>query len=351
MEFSSSIIKLKYKYPTASLSEWHFDPKSVSTVLAMGEVELLTSHFGPNFKDRKMHTLSRMFFLATLAVAPLLFSAVSFAAEGSDRIKQVTRKSGGALYHVLVTNKVSLSRVSVDVLSAKAKIHSAAIVTVSGRIPLQRLQNTAVIPQGKGISSEYINRNDQVLFIEIRAESFGAVANLRVRATSNEETPILMTLNENRNPPPVRNPQPDPYYPEPSYPQPTPTPPPPPPTPTPPEVVYLPYPFPNYGNQQVTCSASDKGWEEHGAHSSCGVCLEKHGQCTETCQVKDTVVYGVGIDPYGRIAKFEGRGGSRYEAQDNLRRVCDYYRLSRCESDPGKSDSTHSEVISRRSCN
>lgn len=301
-----------------------------------------------------MLTISKKLVAASLTLAPILFSAPSFAAEGSARINQVTRKSGGALYRVFVTNSVSVNRVSIDVLNAKAKIHSASLLTSSGlRIQLERLTGTAIIPAGQRISSEYINRNDGALVIEIQAESFGAVANLRVRAASDQGVPELLTVGDDGGsvspaPRPPR-PQPDPYDPPaPPYypPQPTPS-----PTPTPPEVVYLSYPFSNRGNTQVTCSASDKGWEEHwGGHSTCEKCMGKHGDCTETCEATDTVVYGTGYDVYGRIAKFEGRGGDSYDARRDMQSVCDYYRLSRCESDSGKSDSTHSEVISRRSC-
>lgn len=300
-----------------------------------------------------MLTISKKLLVASLSLAPLLFSAPSFAAEGSARINQVTRKSGGNLYRVFVTNSVSVNRVAIDVLSAKAKIHSASLVTASGlRIDLESLRDTAIIPAGKSISSESINRNDSALVLEIQAESFGAVANLRVRASSNQGTPELLSIDSGSSTPAPRpQPQPEPYEPAPPpYYPPQPTPPPP-PTPTPPEVVYLSYPFSNRGNNKVTCSASDKGWEEHwGGHSTCEKCQSKHGDCTETCEATDTVVYGTGYDVYGRIAKFEGRGGDSYDARNDMRRVCDYYRLSRCESDSSKSDSTHSEVISRRSC-
>lgn len=302
-----------------------------------------------------MLTISKKLVAASLSLAPLLFSAPSFAAEGSARINQVTRKSGGALYRVFVTNSVSVNRVSIDVLNAKAKIHSASLLTESGlRIQLERLSGTAIIPAGQSISSESINRNDRALVLEIQAESFGAVANLRVRASSNQGAPQLLTVGDDSgsvNPAPRPQPQPEPYEPEPPpYYPPQPTPPPP-PTPTPPEVVYLSYPFSNRGNQNISCSASDKGWEEHwGGHSTCQKCMEKHGDCTETCTATDTVVYGTGYDVYGRIAKFEGRGGDSWDARRDMQSVCDYYRLSRCESDSGKSDSTHSDVISRRSC-
>lgn len=300
-----------------------------------------------------MLTKRKKLLAACLALTPLLFSASSFAAEGASRINQVTRKSGGNLYQILVTNDLSISRVAIDVLTAKAKIHGASLLTASlERIPLQRLQNTAVIPAGQSVFSEYINRNDRVLAIEVQAESFGAVANLRVRASSNEGVPGLLTIKDDSSSPAPRpapqpnpyDPQPEPYYPPQPPPQPI-------PSPTPPDVVYLSYPFSNRGNQKITCSAKDRGWEEHWfGHATCGECVAKHGNCTETCEAKDTVVYGTGFDVYGRIAKFEGRGGDSYDASRDMRRVCDYYRLSRCESDSGKSDSTHSEVISRTSC-
>lgn len=297
-----------------------------------------------------MLKISKKLLTVFLSLAPIFYSAASFAGEGSVRLNQVTRKSGGKLYRVFVANDLSLSRVAIDVLSAKAKIHHASIVTESMvRIPLQRFKNTALIPAGRSLS-ESINRNDGVLVIEIQAESFGAFADLRVRASSDVGTPILTTVNsapsprpEPIEPPPYRPPTPQPT----PYPTPYPTPI---PTPTPPEVVYLSYPFSNHGNSKIVCAAQDKGWEEHRAHATCGECLARHGKCVETCVAKDAVVYGKGRDTYGRIAMFEGRGADTYDARRDLERVCDYYRLSRCESDSSRSDSVHSEVISRRSC-
>ncbi|MBS1972456.1 MAG: beta-sandwich domain-containing protein [Bdellovibrionales bacterium] len=300
-----------------------------------------------------MLTTTKRVLAAALALSSLVASNPSLAAlEGSARINQVTRKSGGQLYRAYLASPISLSRVSIDVLSAKAKIHDAAIVTASmASIPLYNLQETAVIPAGKSAVSEYINRNDLIIAVDVQAESFGAVADLRLRVASEDGAPKISAVipqdsSGSLNPAPPSSPQPPPYYP-----QPTPPPPPPPPTPTPPEVVYLSYPFSNRGNQKISCSATDKGWEEHwGGHGSCGECLKKHGECIETCTATDVVVYGTGYDVYGRIAKFEGRGGDSYDARRDMQQVCDYYRLTRCESDPGKSDSTNSDVVSRRSC-
>ncbi|WP_413287715.1 beta-sandwich domain-containing protein [Bdellovibrio sp. HCB337] len=292
--------------------------------------------------------------LSTLLATALLLSplaSVQASDDGVAILKGITRKSGGQVYRLDLQEPLRLERVSILILSAKLKVHSARLVTESQtRISLANLTNTAVTAAGQTLKSEYINRNDRIAALEIRAESFGAVADIIVTATSDEGLPVLIDEDSSSAPPPYNppyepSPEPPPYYP----PTPTPT-----PAPTPPEVIQLSYPFDSYGPREyskVECTASDDGWEEHwGGHSTCEACMAKHGDCVERCDLEYVRVFGIGVDMYGRIGKFEGRAPDSWSAKLDMQRVCDYYRLGSCEEDPSKSQSNFSETISRREC-
>lgn len=102
---------------------------------------------------------------------------------------------------------------------------------------------------------------------------------------------------------------------------------------------------------QVTCKASDAGWEEHwGGHDSCGECLSRHGKCEETCsqQFYSCVVEGkTGRGHVERTIEFQATGSTRWDAEDRARDRCwrshaTGCRLVTCDSE--------SEVISRKGC-
>jgi len=102
------------------------------------------------------------------------------------------------------------------------------------------------------------------------------------------------------------------------------------------------------GRGPIQCSATDKGWEEHGGgHASCGECLRRHGSCIETCGRTYYVCQAEGMDRQGRRFIMEGRADSRYIAQDDAMRACYYYRYQNCHV---TSCSQDREVTSRRSC-
>ncbi|WP_413575849.1 hypothetical protein ACLVWU_15850 [Bdellovibrio sp. HCB290] len=102
-----------------------------------------------------------------------------------------------------------------------------------------------------------------------------------------------------------------------------------------------------WGRPNVTCSATDKGWEEHwGGHSDCGSCLKKHGTCIETCSANYYVVKVEGVDYRGYKMTMESRGESRYEAEREALRSCNR-RYDNCKV---VSSNSQSETVSRRSC-
>ncbi len=137
-------------------------------------------------------------------------------------------------------------------------------------------------------------------------------------------------------------PRPTPYpYPTPGYGYPTP------PRPTP-----YPYPTPGYGQPspgRVTCSATDRGWEEHwGGHGSCGSCLQEHGNCTETCKETTQLCEVQGTDYYGNLAIYRAVGVDRWSAESEARRKCEWNRDMR--SCVTISCQSQDRVVSTRSC-
>lgn len=103
---------------------------------------------------------------------------------------------------------------------------------------------------------------------------------------------------------------------------------------------------PGYGGGRVTCSAQDRGWEEHSAHRSCGECLAEHGRCIETCSTSDYTCEAQGVDYRGNVSRFVGQGSDRYQAENQAIRNCSY-NAGRCQILGCRSSE---QVVSRREC-
>ncbi len=106
------------------------------------------------------------------------------------------------------------------------------------------------------------------------------------------------------------------------------------------------------GRGVITCSAADRGWEEHWTgHADCRECLRKHGECIESCE--QTFNYRAckfeGRDRTGRTQMFEGQDEDRRQAELEAENKCfraGYRdcRFVRCDLNQER------ELISRRSC-
>lgn len=121
--------------------------------------------------------------------------------------------------------------------------------------------------------------------------------------------------------------------------------------------VYRPIPAPRpvprfpeqYPQGRVTCSASDRGWEEHwGSHGSCGACLQQHAECIETCVEQRELCEVQGTDYQGRQRRYIAVGYDRYSAESEARRQCEWDRNnSNCYTLTCRSDN---RTVSSRSC-
>lgn len=104
-----------------------------------------------------------------------------------------------------------------------------------------------------------------------------------------------------------------------------------------------------YNRGRVTCSAQDRGWEEHwSGHSSCGECVQRHGNCVESCYEVKQVCEVQGTDYYGRTQIFIAQGPDRWMAENEARRRCEWNRDMRyCQVTSCRQDN---QLISTRSC-
>ncbi len=113
--------------------------------------------------------------------------------EGSVEIQRITRASQGQWYRVSLRNRIRLDRVEVSVLSERLKIHEANVITASGnRVDIRELKNSSILAAGSRIISENLNIREDILTIDIRAESHGGFADLRVSAFSSDDRPQLV---------------------------------------------------------------------------------------------------------------------------------------------------------------
>ncbi|WP_413289699.1 RT0821/Lpp0805 family surface protein [Bdellovibrio sp. HCB337] len=111
--------------------------------------------------------------------------------QGSVQVNAITRRTGGAWYRLTLHRPLSLTNIELRVLRANVRLHEAALVTdYNQRLPIYELSNTPVLGTNTVVGS-YINRNERIVAIDIRAESYGAYSDILVNVTSPEDYPYL----------------------------------------------------------------------------------------------------------------------------------------------------------------
>ncbi|WP_415062800.1 beta-sandwich domain-containing protein [Bdellovibrio sp.] len=116
--------------------------------------------------------------------------------EGTLQINGISRRGGGEWYRINLQTPVTLERVEVAALAAQLKIHEASVITTSRqRIQIREFQNTSVFGAGSRAVSENLNLREAIVALDIRAESYGAFADIRVSAFSNQSRPLLLLDN------------------------------------------------------------------------------------------------------------------------------------------------------------
>ncbi|WP_374000892.1 beta-sandwich domain-containing protein [Bdellovibrio bacteriovorus] len=107
---------------------------------------------------------------------------------GSLNITSMSRKSGGTLYQVTLQKALILNRLEIKVDNQRLKIHSAKVITESGRsIAVREFTNSQVLNTGDVLTSENLNLSEKITSIELVAESYGGAADTNLRAFSNYE--------------------------------------------------------------------------------------------------------------------------------------------------------------------
>ncbi|WP_291515531.1 beta-sandwich domain-containing protein [Bdellovibrio sp. ArHS] len=125
--------------------------------------------------------------------------------EGTAMIDNITRRTGGEWYRLLLRQPLRLERLELIVWSQRLKVHEASVVTQSSaRIPVQQLTNGPVLNAGSSVISENLNIREAIVAIDLRLESYGGVSAAIVKALSLDGYPELQ-LNMPRPPaPPVQ---------------------------------------------------------------------------------------------------------------------------------------------------
>lgn len=107
------------------------------------------------------------------------------------QISSVTRRAGGEWFRLTLRRPVSIENLQIMALSAGVKIHEARVYTVFGRTSyIPEFTPSRTFYAGDRVSASYFTY-ERIQSIDIRAESMGGYADLRIRAVSNDDYPRL----------------------------------------------------------------------------------------------------------------------------------------------------------------
>lgn len=113
---------------------------------------------------------------------------------GTLKITSMSRKSGGTLYQMSLQKGLILNRLEIKVENQRLKVHSARVLTESGRaITVREFADSRILNTGDVLVSENLNLSEKISSVELTAESYGGSADISVQALSNYEVP-KMTL-------------------------------------------------------------------------------------------------------------------------------------------------------------
>nr|BFD62186.1 hypothetical protein BdHM001_08670 [Bdellovibrio sp. HM001] len=111
---------------------------------------------------------------------------------GAVVINSLSRKSNGTTYRISLSQATVLSRLELQVLKSRLKVHSVKVITERGQaLSVRELTNTGVLNSGTVTSSENLNLSDRITAIEIVGESYSAEADIRLIAFSMYSSPQM----------------------------------------------------------------------------------------------------------------------------------------------------------------
>ncbi len=110
--------------------------------------------------------------------------------EASVVFKDVTRKTNGEWLRVTLTNPMVVSQLHIYVLKSSVEIHEAYVHTANGeKYPIYGLDNTGSVDSD--LQADLDHNGDRIVAIDIRAESMGAKATLKVSVKTENGMPTL----------------------------------------------------------------------------------------------------------------------------------------------------------------
>ncbi|HEY1080158.1 MAG TPA: beta-sandwich domain-containing protein [Bdellovibrio sp.] len=111
---------------------------------------------------------------------------------GSVGIGSISRKSGGTLYTVVLSQPDVLQRLSLTVDASSLKIYETTLITDSGqRIPVAKLSNTGRLDTAAFLVTEDLGVSETIKSIEVLAESFSSEADITLKAVSVTSVPKM----------------------------------------------------------------------------------------------------------------------------------------------------------------
>lgn len=132
--------------------------------------------------------------------------------EGSAQISSISRHTGGEWYRLTLLTPIELQRLEIETFRAGLKIHEASLITDTyNRIEVREFKNTPVFYSGSRAVSENLSFTGRIIAIDLRLESFGASADVLVKALSLSSRPQL--VYRDFQPVPVPTPAPAPVPP------------------------------------------------------------------------------------------------------------------------------------------
>ncbi|AFY00688.1 beta-sandwich domain-containing protein [Bdellovibrio bacteriovorus] len=111
---------------------------------------------------------------------------------GEVQVREVSRKTDGEIRKITLAEALTLQNMEIKARNARVKIHEVTLILANGqRSDVRELRNAAVLDIGGTASSGNLNLNQKVAAIEIRAESYGGISELSVRAVSDLGVPRM----------------------------------------------------------------------------------------------------------------------------------------------------------------
>lgn len=112
---------------------------------------------------------------------------VQSSRQNSVQVSRISRRAGGEVVRVTLSQSIAIDQIEVKALSAGLKIHAATVYTVSGnQVNVREFNETSTFYAGDNAVSERLNLRERVTAIDLRVEGMGGTANILVSVDSND---------------------------------------------------------------------------------------------------------------------------------------------------------------------